>query len=329
MFYPRSISRFSVRVGSLNQASRILGSKSESTPLHLNSPSQNYSAFSGSRNSKDHARTLANASPNFLGSLGMKWGFLKVNDNASLPSALNFRSYIHSASPKEFESGDDPRPMNFARGVTNENRPNEFEMGRNLRPMNFFRGVMNENRATEFETGRPSRPMSFVRGVTNEGRPNEFELGRDSRPMNFVRGVMNENRSNGFRGPQFSHQEVEKETADIVHIKLIRNNAFVTVTDSKGNKKIGASSGSLGGKFTQYSADTAAEHVGRLAKNMGLKSFVVKVNGSTFFKKKKQAILSIRDGYTNSRNGQNPIVYIEDTTRKAHNGCRLRKQRRI
>ena len=47
MFYPRSISRFSIRVGSLNQSSRILGSKSESTPFRLNSPSQNYSALSG------------------------------------------------------------------------------------------------------------------------------------------------------------------------------------------------------------------------------------------------------------------------------------------
>ncbi|KAK1368324.1 putative ribosomal protein S11, mitochondrial [Heracleum sosnowskyi] len=343
MFSQRSISRFSVRVGSLNQASRIFGTRSEPTP------SQSYSVLSGSRNSKDHAHMLANASSNYLGSLGTKLGFLKVNDNASLPSAFNFKSYIHSASPKEFESGRDSRPVNFPIGVVNENTPNESDLGRDSRPMNFVRGVMNENRPNELDLGRDSRPMNFVRGVMNENRPNELDFGRDSRPMNFargimnenrpnefdsrpmnfVRGVMNENRGNGFRGPQFSHQEVEKDTADIVHIKLIRNNAFVTVTDSKGNKKIGASSGCLSGKVSRYSADSTAEHVGRLAKNMGLKSFVVKVNGFTFFKKKKQAILSFRDGFTNSRNDHNPIVYIEDTTRKAHNGCRLRKQRRI
>ena len=31
----------------------------------------------------------------------------------------------------------------------------------------------------------------------------------------------------------------------------------------------------------------------------------------------------------NSRNDQNPIAYIEDTTRKAHNGCRLPRKRRV
>ncbi|KAL8107724.1 uncharacterized protein LOC141671944 [Apium graveolens] len=325
MFNQRSISRISARVGSLNQASRIFISRSEPAPSHLSYFSQSYSGLSGSRNFKDQALMLAKASPNYLGSLGMKLGFLKVNDNSSLPSALNFKSYIHSASPKEFESGRDSRPVNFARGVLNENRPNELDLGRDSRPTNFVRGVMNENRQNELDLGRNSGPMNFARGSMDENRPNEF----DSRLMNFERGVMNENRSNGFRGPQFSHQEVEKDTADIVHIKIIRNNAFVTVTDSKGNKKIGASSGCLSGKVSRYSADSTAEHVGRLAKNMGLKSFVIKVNGFTFFKKKKQAILSFRDGFTNSRNDHNPIVYIEDTTRKAHNGCRLRKQRRI
>ncbi|WZZ59652.1 hypothetical protein YC2023_059759 [Brassica napus] len=33
-------------------------------------------------------------------------------------------------------------------------------------------------------------------------------------------------------------------------------------------------------------------------------------------------------GYSNSKNYQNPIVYIEDTTRKANNGCRLPRKRR-
>lgn len=125
-----------------------------------------------------------------------------------------------------------------------------------------------------------------------------------------------------------------ENNADIVHVKLMKNNTFVTVTDSKGNKKIGASSGCLsemkgGPKLSRYSAEATAEHIGRVAKNMGIKSVVMKVNGFTFFKKKKQAILSFRDGYTNSKNDQNPVVYIEDTTRKPHNGCRLRKKRRV
>ncbi|KAI8574843.1 hypothetical protein RHMOL_Rhmol01G0385100 [Rhododendron molle] len=84
-----------------------------------------------------------------------------------------------------------------------------------------------------------------------------------------------------------------------------------------------------GPKLSRYAAEATAEHVGRLARNMGLKTFVVKVNGFTYFKKKKQAIVSFREGYTHSRGDQNPIVYVEDTTRKAHNGCRLPKKRRV
>ncbi|CAF2099095.1 hypothetical protein HID58_018879 [Brassica napus] len=45
---------------------------------------------------------------------------------------------------------------------------------------------------------------------------------------------------------------------------------------------------------------------------------VVKVNGFTHFKKKRNSIVAFGSGYSNSSNDQNPIVYIEDTTRKAH-----------
>ncbi|KAG2320573.1 hypothetical protein Bca52824_013786 [Brassica carinata] len=117
----------------------------------------------------------------------------------------------------------------------------------------------------------------------------------------------------------FSHfHRPDLETnADIIHIKLLRNNTFVTVTDSKLRP------------MTSYTADATAENIGRRVKAMGLKSVVVKVNGFTHFKKKRNAIVAFRSGYSNSRNDPNPIVYIEDTTRKAHNGCRLPKKRRV
>ena len=151
--------------------------------------------------------------------------------------------------------------------------------------------------------------------------------------MNFVRGILDGDRRDVMGGSQFAQYGVENN-ADIVHIKMLRNNTFVTVTDSKGNIKVRASSGCLsemkgGPKLSRYAAEATAEHVGRLARNMGLKTFVVKVNGFTYFKKKKQAILAFREGYTHSRSDQNPIVYIEDTTRNAHNGCRLPKKRRV
>ncbi|KAK6947411.1 Ribosomal protein S11 [Dillenia turbinata] len=159
----------------------------------------------------------------------------------------------------------------------------------------------------------------------------EFQPGRNSRSMDFVRGLIEEDRMDLLSKPSQPNTEVN---ADIVHITLIRNNTFVTVTDSKGNKKFGASSGSLsemkgGPKLSRYAAEATAEHMGRLARSMGLKSVVMKVNGFSFFKKKRQAIMSFRDGYTNSRGDINPIVHIEDTTRLPHNGCRLRKKRRV
>ncbi|KAJ8453100.1 hypothetical protein Cgig2_014863 [Carnegiea gigantea] len=152
--------------------------------------------------------------------------------------------------------------------------------------------------------------------------------------MAFVRGILEQD---GFgrdfsRGSQFVRHNVEK--LDVVHIKLMKNNTFITITDSNGNKKVGASSGCLeemkgGPKLSRYAAEATAEHVGRLARNLGLKSVVMRVNGFTHFKKKKQAILSWREGYTYGRGDQNPIAYIEDTTRRPHNGCRLPKRRRV
>ncbi|KAF3611723.1 hypothetical protein DY000_02049039 [Brassica cretica] len=79
------------------------------------------------------------------------------------------------------------------------------------------------------------------------------------------------------------HRPNLETNADIIHIKLLRNNTFVTVTDSKGNVKIKckATSGSLpdlkgGRKMMSYTADATAENIGRRVKAMGLKSVVVK-----------------------------------------------------
>ncbi|KZV31498.1 hypothetical protein F511_07349 [Dorcoceras hygrometricum] len=157
------------------------------------------------------------------------------------------------------------------------------------------------------------------------------ETGRTQRSTGYIEGFPLESGSNGFGRSLYPNKIVEAN-ADIVHIKLMRNNAFVTLTDFKGNKKLGVSAGKLvgkGGKLTRYSGEAAAEDIGQKVRQMKIKSVVVKVNGSTFFRKKKQAILSFKDGYSHSRADSNPVVYIEDTTRKPHNGCRRKKQRRI
>ena len=50
-----------------------------------------------------------------------------------------------------------------------------------------------------------------------------------------------EDGNNMMDGSQYSLER----NVDFVHIKLLRNNSFVTVTGSKGNKKFGFSNGSL------------------------------------------------------------------------------------
>lgn len=117
-----------------------------------------------------------------------------------------------------------------------------------------------------------------------------------------------------------------------VHVLLIKNQTFVTVTDARGNKKTGASAGCLGGRsrLSRYAAEATAEHVGRSARKMGLKSVVMKVKGSTYFRKKKKVILSWREGFRGEGVGdQSPIMYIYDVTQLPHNGCRLPKKRRV
>ncbi|XP_078442583.1 ribosomal L18p/L5e family protein [Wolffia australiana] len=148
----------------------------------------------------------------------------------------------------------------------------------------------------------------------------------------FFSSSTSDNRSAAFRrvDRQFVADVLEQsrgdEKHDIVHMRIMRNNSFVTVTDSKGNKKFGASAGSLGqGKSSRYACDATAEHVARTAVNLG--PAVIKINGLAFFKKKKEAVLGWKEG--SSYADQSRILQLQDVTRLAHNGCRRRKQRRI
>lgn len=288
----------------------------------------------------------------------MKLGFLQAKP---LPGAINFRNFLHSTAPKEFEKESDNGSLEMQRDARHFETDQNTELGemfRNTRILEMGRDRMTTQPGRPFVVKPNTRPTEVFRntsmiGMGLDSSPIErntrplgmgwnrsftensvggSEMSRDTRSMNFVKGLIEDGGGNSFSGRQYSVPNMEKN-ADIVHIKLMRNNSFVTVTDSKGNKKVGASAGLLstmkgGPKVSRYSAEATAEHVGRLARNMGLKSVVVKLNGFTFFKRKKQAVLSFRDGYANSRSDQNPIVYIEDTTRRAHNGCRLRKKRR-
>ncbi|KAL8264081.1 hypothetical protein R6Q59_022211 [Mikania micrantha] len=317
----------------------------------FNQPARKTKICNGiSVNCQGPTRALHNAMPRFLGILGMKLGFAQEN---SLPASLKFASSIHSVGPKEFERGVNDGPVDSEKNSgffegSNQRLDDTIRERPPIEPgLNAGFSESLTRRFTDRDGARahnePGRNPVFFESLTRrfadmdvtraptqtspDGRPfvrglGSFEFGKN---MNFVRGIVKDNEN---------YRSGVEQNADIVHVKIMRNNTFVTVTDSKGNKKMGTSAGCLaemkgGPKVSKYSAEATAEHVGRLAKSMGLKSVVMKVNGFTLFKKKKLAILSFRDGYTNSRSDRNPIVYIEDTTRKPHNGCRLKKQRRV
>lgn len=131
--------------------------------------------------------------------------------------------------------------------------------------------------------------------------------------------------------------QFKRKKREIVHLLLKKKNTFVTVTDARGNKKTGASAGCLGFKGrsrrSRYAAQATAEHVGRSAINPGLmKSVVMKVKGSTYFRKKKKVILSWRKGYNEckqSKGDPSKMKYIRDVTQLPHNGCRLPRKRRV
>ncbi|KAK2991279.1 hypothetical protein RJ640_024544 [Escallonia rubra] len=228
--------------------------------------------------------------PCILGKLAMKLVSRKVKENISPPCAMSFSTSIHSVAPLNSQSKwNNDRPMNSefqwntSRPINSElefNRPinSELELNKDGR-INSESG-WNNNRSVGWNN---NRPMNNLSGWGN--RPMNFESGNDTnRSMNFVRGILEENGRGMIGVPQQPRYTLE-QNADIVHIKILRNNCFVTLTDSNGNRKVGASSGSLKdkaedkskvAKVSGYAAEATAEHIGRLAKEIKLKSVVVK-----------------------------------------------------
>lgn len=185
-----------------------------------------------------------------------------------------------------------PNPFSM-RDRENENsrRENEIKSDalrdrliRNSRSENYTENGRSFNR--EFDT----RPF-FMRDreKMNSRSENDAEAERSYRPMDFVRGVIDEDGKDFIQA--YSRTQLEKD-ADFVHIKMLRNNTFVTVSDSKGNIKLSGSAGSVkemkaGQKLSRYAAEATAEVVGRRARGLGLKAVVMKVNGFTHFRRKR------------------------------------------
>lgn len=108
-----------------------------------------------------------------------------------------------------------------------------------------------------------------------------------------------------------------------VHIKATFNNTIISVTDEKGGVIAWSTSGAAGfkgsRKSTPYAASIASEQVAAKAKEAGMKTCEVFVQGVG--SGRDSAIRALTSSGIN-------ISSIKDVTGIPHNGCRPRKPRK-
>ncbi|EKD45955.1 MAG: 30S ribosomal protein S11 [uncultured bacterium] len=109
----------------------------------------------------------------------------------------------------------------------------------------------------------------------------------------------------------------------IAYINASFNNTIITITDKSGNVLAWASAGTCGfkgsRKSTPFAAQIAAEKVGNVAREFGVKNLELYIKGPG----------PGRDSAGRSLNALGfKIVNISDKTPLPHNGCRPRKRRR-
>ena len=110
----------------------------------------------------------------------------------------------------------------------------------------------------------------------------------------------------------------------IVHIQASFNNTIVTIADKQGNTIVWSSPGVVGfsgsKKSTPFAAQVAASDAARRAKELGIQTVDVYVNGPG----------SGRESAIRALQGAGLLVTtIRDVTPLPHNGCRARKKRRV
>ena len=110
----------------------------------------------------------------------------------------------------------------------------------------------------------------------------------------------------------------------IAYIQSTFNNTIITITDQQGNSLCWASSGTAGfkgaRKGTPFAAQLAAKEVASKARDFGLRYVDIKVKGPGAGR--ESAIRALQaDGLE--------IKSIRDVTPIPHNGCRVRKRRRV
>ena len=122
-----------------------------------------------------------------------------------------------------------------------------------------------------------------------------------------------------------TRKRVKKNVVDgIAHVHASFNNTIITITDRQGNTLGWATSGGSGfrgsRKSTPFAAQVAAERVGGVVKEFGVKNLEVNVNGPGPGRESAVRALNAA-GFK--------IISIMDVTPIPHNGCRPPKRRRV
>lgn len=126
-------------------------------------------------------------------------------------------------------------------------------------------------------------------------------------------------------GPSRPTKKIKRDVSDgVVHISATFNNTIITITDRKGNTLAWATAGASGfrgsRKSTPFAAQVAAEKVGNIVKDYGVRNLDVRITGPG--PGRESAVRSLNNlGFK--------IVNIIDTTPIPHNGCRPPKRRRV
>jgi small subunit ribosomal protein S11 len=120
-------------------------------------------------------------------------------------------------------------------------------------------------------------------------------------------------------------KKIKRNIVDaIAYISASFNNTIIALTDKQGNVLAWSSAGTCGfkgsRKSTPFAAQVAAEKVGIIAKEYGVKNLELYVKGPG----------PGRDSAGRSLNALGfKITSVTDKTPLPHNGCRPRKKRRV
>ena len=122
-----------------------------------------------------------------------------------------------------------------------------------------------------------------------------------------------------------SKKKVKKSISDgIAHIHASFNNTIITISDRQGNALAWATAGGSGfrgsRKSTPFAAQVAADRVGQMVKEFGVKNLDVNVKGPG--PGRESAVRALN-------NAGFKITSISDVTPIPHNGCRPPKKRRV